>query len=86
MLICGIIGPNIDEEPTAHQMAVLDRIQVSRIFDLEGLNQTISELDDRLSLEGTKHMLAMVIVDNIASIVNPEINQDRVHGKNPLFL
>ena len=81
-----VVDSGNNEEPTAQQMAVLDRIQVSRVFDLEGLSQTVSELDGRLNLEGTKHLLGMIIVDNIAGLVNPEINRDRVHGKILLFL
>lgn len=67
-------------------MEILDRIQVSRVFDLEGLDQSIAELDDQLNLEGTNHMLSMVIVDNIANLLNSEINKDRIHGKTFVLL
>ena len=76
----------MNNDVSSEEIAILDRMHISRVFDVHGLDQIVCELEDQLIKRQSVDSSApnIIIIGNIAHTFSAEIIKNKLHGMTPV--
>lgn len=72
----------VNKDVSSQEIAILDRMHISRVFDVHGLEQIVCELENQLLDMQSDDSSApnIIIIGNTTHTFSAEITRNKLHG------